>query len=94
MCFCVGEKNSKDLKFLIIQNQVNQFPDKTSSKYHLAIFDNYSDLTVLLVLTVGEREFDETRLRALLKDEPRNVHWCDLRDDVRERVRKEVERKE
>ena len=63
---------------------------------HLAIFRCESDYSVLLVLTVGDQEGDETRLRAFLKDATRNVTWAEISENpkyskVKNHLRTEVE---
>ena len=63
---------------------------------HLAIFRCESDYSVLLVLTVGDQEGDETRLRAFLKDATRNVTWEQISNEpkyskVKNHLRTEVE---
>ena len=45
---------------------------------------------MLLVLTVDD-DGTKTRLRALLKDEPRSVQMAELRKEVKEHLRTEVE---
>jgi hypothetical protein len=49
---------------------------------HMAIFRREADYTIMIVLTVGEGEGNEsTRIRALLKDVPRGTTWQAIRDN-------------
>ena len=70
--------------------KVNEFIDEAKNMYHLAIFRCESDYSVLLVLTVDD-DGTNTRIKALLKDEPRSVKWAELRKEVKDHLRTEVE---
>ena len=73
--------------------EVTEYRDPEAHCNHLAIFRRQStDYTVMIVLTIGEREGDETRILALLKDVEKGITWDEIEHPkIKKHVRDAVE---